>query len=732
MKVSSLFLLYFLILGASVCSFAQKDTTSGKRPLIPSTAQGTASSLLSYEVQTDVFSLLPPNVAFKEQYGNLQANYNTGQLNHEISLYNINVDNNLSIPVQLAYHNTGLQPAKVPTWVGNGWDLTVGGNVVQYVKGTDDFAATGLQNGQVRQELQQYMTGGMTTSQKYNYSRDVSEGLKDSQFDSFSFNLMGRVGKFYFDGSNVVFYNYLPLKVSFSSNQFAITDETGIVYTFSLVIDATGSFSDEFITGNTDPFIVSTRTWYLTKITTTSGVEAIFNYTPDIAYAISATNTSYSAGAKFAFGACSYSGSFSYAGQTMNATVGQYLLSEVLWKDKKVSFETIPRNDLTDPNSNKAKALSKIKVFDENNSLTKQIGFEYGYMNNNDRLQLQNVSVLDKVTGDKVETHSFEYFPSVVSVPIPALKTPTGINADNHAIDHWGYFNGKSNTSKVPRVDYSVAVPGAPTEFGDANRASDGGFSRAGMLTKITYPTQGHTEIVYEPNVVHFDTHSQVPFFMQNQEATGYSLFFDSGNRDCNTGGSTGQFTLSAPMTGAKINWILETNSPDDVSQFKLTLNGTDIINKIQTGQLKTDLTAGTYTYSVEPGCVSQSGSVVALALFKIERPVTPSGQGIDLEVGGNRVALIVDYGPDLNSNFRRIRYNDSFLTDIPYYVSTFEAGGGAGGTINSCVSCGTTYVLNSNNVYNWDGFHVQYLNATEELGFAASNGKKVYTYDPT
>jgi hypothetical protein len=710
-------------------SLTKKDSTKTIKKFLYAANSATSTLLSSYEAPTNLLKLMPPNVASMEQYGNLPINFSTGQLNYSMPLYTINVGDNLNIPIQLLYNNTGLKPDQVPTWVGNGWDLSGFGSVVQSVKGTDDFGNGGLQT--TSSELVNYLSGTMTDAVKYQYSSNVTRSEKDSQYDIFSFNMLGRNGKFYFDGSNIVFFNYMPLKVTFNGTVFTITDERGFVFTFALSVTNSGSFSDGFINGNTDPFLVSTKTWYLTQILTPSGVNVTFNYTADIQYSIGVTNTSYSVGASTDVTGCVQNNAFSYAGQSSNVTVGQYLPTEILWKGKKVTFETVLRDDLKDGSNNKAKALSKIKVHNESNTLIKQIGFDYGTAGYS-RLQLESVSMLDNSDDSKVQTFDFEYEGNTRSIPIPSL----GSNPANHSIDHWGYFNGKGNSSKIPRANYSLAVATTNTDFGDADRASDGDFSKIGMLKKINYPTKGYTAITYEPNAVNFGSHASVPFFMKKQHAASYTTLFDSGIKNCATGTITGTFIVPQTIIAAKITWALETNSFDDQSAFQLSLNGSPpyIISEgartLTNGEMITDLSAGTYHYTLYPGCVTlEATSITAQASFKVEQPVAPLG-GVDLAVGGNRISKIVDYDGLNAYNERNITYENSNLLDIPFYVSTFETGAGIGGTANSCATCGTTYVVGENNVYAWDGFHVEYRKVQELTATGGANGKQVHHYD--
>ncbi|MCZ8215445.1 MAG: hypothetical protein O9262_04355, partial [Cyclobacteriaceae bacterium] len=59
--------------------------------------------------------------------------------------------------------------------------------------------------------------------------------------------------------------------------------------------------------------------------------------------------------------------------------------------------------------------------------------------------------------------------------------------------DHWGYSNGKGNIHLLPREDHNGFETGA-------DREPDFSFAKAGILTKLQYPTGGTLEFDYEPN----------------------------------------------------------------------------------------------------------------------------------------------------------------------------------------------------------------------------------------
>lgn len=83
----------------------------------------------------------------------------------------------------------------------------------------------------------------------------------------------------------------------------------------------------------------------------------------------------------------------------------------------------------------------------------------------------------------------------------------------SYSQDHFGFYNGKSNTTLLPNIPgYSYWFG----SFGSADRSPDGNFSSKGLLTQINYPTGGSETFVYESNTV--------PFNGSNIEAGGVRI----------------------------------------------------------------------------------------------------------------------------------------------------------------------------------------------------------------
>ncbi|WP_259014622.1 hypothetical protein [Emticicia fluvialis] len=500
-------------------------------------AQQGSSLVAPFEGLSSRLRLLPPNAAKTQEFGNVPINFSTGQLNYNLPIYQIQVDENLTIPIQLAYNNTGLKPQDVPTWVGNGWNLDVGGTIVQNVNGIPDFGTNGLQQPDIRSEMLNYLNGTVVEPTRYEYLNDVMNSVKDSQYDLFSFNFLGRSGKFYFHADSIILMNKMPVKIAYASNSFTITDEKGYLFAFTLRKANFGTFYEgTALNPNGTPTNMNSATWYLTKITSPNGVEVNFNYIEDITYQTYAPSVSFSTGA-VADPDCRNKGSYDKSVTYTDTNIGQYLLDNITWKGKTVDFQFFSRNDLIDIVGTKAKGLSAILVYDEASLETNRIGFNYGYIGINDRLQLNSVSFIENKTPfAAVQTTSFEYFEKVGGdIPIPSLKTPSGFREPNNSVDHWGYYNGKYNpNSKVPDVDYSQITTTPLTTETLANRRADNTYSKIGMLKRINYPTKGYTEIYYEPNMVNFKT-SAIPFFLQTQTPEAVvddsSRFQIGGNR---------------------------------------------------------------------------------------------------------------------------------------------------------------------------------------------------------
>jgi YD repeat-containing protein len=258
-------------------------------------------------------SMPSANAASLGQYGEMPVSYFTGVPSISIPLYEVK-GNNVSLPIALSYHASGLRPDVHPSWVGNGWNLEAGGAITRKVNGfSDEFVTTYQPWGYMGyyynySNLNQARWTGNISFPGYrpvtpfgnNQSTDA-----DSEPDDFSFNFLGISGKFFLDQTGqwqvqsdralkVVFNStdfvkpftanfsnggYSPTGISQTFGIFTIIDEFGNKYVFGSK-DANNSaieFSDFMVPSTNDGFgntLIATS-WFLTKIISADGTESI-------------------------------------------------------------------------------------------------------------------------------------------------------------------------------------------------------------------------------------------------------------------------------------------------------------------------------------------------------------------------------------------------------------------------------------------------------------------------
>lgn len=123
-----------------------------------------------------------------------------------------------------------------------------------------------------------------------------------------------------------------------------------------------------------------------------------------------------------------------------------------------------------------------------NNSVVKTINLAYNYLGGADNSRM----LLRSVTESGKPPHVFEYYDESTILPSPIT----------YGIDHWGFWNGKNETSNQLIPTHQLLSNGDiyyPTN--DANAASRNpvfSYALIGQLKKITYPTKGTTTFEYD------------------------------------------------------------------------------------------------------------------------------------------------------------------------------------------------------------------------------------------
>ncbi|WP_024773051.1 hypothetical protein [Aquimarina macrocephali] len=459
----------------------------------------------------------------------------TGTPNVSIPLYTIG-SGDLNIPIGLSYHASGIKVNEESSWIGLGWSLQAGGVITRKIRGEDDFKGGGYYtNASLPDPPTDPSNGGnphgypptyvdrvvgefATASNNFKYplfkngeKKEYfdyllgSSNSKDWISDLYYISFPGFSGKFVFDrNSNIRFIEHTAKQIKYTQGSFVVTDELGNTYTFS----SKGSFYNE----NTS----SVNEWWLTKITSPKNrsIDFVYDtgavvYFPDIPSYTEKKAYTYT---QTSIPACdNYSDSFNDPIINLNSSTRSYL-QKIVFNGGEVEFIRDTSKNREDKYN--TQRLSQIKVYatiGSNRTIIKDFellndsyfvtsGNASGYANKvqshinydlntyaNKRLKL--TGIVEKNGNEQNRKYEFVYN----TTPLPS-KT-------SFSIDHWGYFNGKPNTTFLPEIEISYSNShgvSVPKTIAGANRKPDIDFAKAGMLQKIIYPTKGYTEFDYE------------------------------------------------------------------------------------------------------------------------------------------------------------------------------------------------------------------------------------------
>ena len=466
-----------------------------------------------------------PNVAALQRYGDIPVSPYTGVPDISIPLFQIN-SGNLSVPISISYHASGIKVSDEASRVGLGWALNAGGVISRTIIGEDDFisntfgyhATTSTAN--IPTGPKAAMSRGFNV-QKGNISvggiLDLPNLLRDGynfQPDNYNYNIPGGSGKFFLKrNKEVTLAKKEKIKVSCigsTADSWEIIGADGTKYLF-----------EEFETFNNNESgggspTTSRSAWYLTKIISTKKDTIYFHYLTTTNY-IRPTGSFFESINPVVFLAnstqsCGES-SLPFPSVTRETPGKDYknvYLDRIRFKNGWVKF--IYGNDRIDV-LNDFK-LNELQIYSTNNhfdtTLIKKVNLYYSYFSgtaygwtpasgNDDkvskRMRLDSVVEIDPL-GNRIPPYVFTYKnstgPSGTESLLPA-KT-------SFRRDHWGYYNGRTNTSLIP--EYSINQANEITVHtigiqGD-NRDPDANFNQLFVLQEIKYPTGGKTELEFE------------------------------------------------------------------------------------------------------------------------------------------------------------------------------------------------------------------------------------------
>ena len=240
---------------------------------LPAGAQNTANNFNAYMPQ---MPYLTPEAASLGRYGEIPVSEYTGVPEISIPLYTVQ-DGELSLPLSLTYHASGIKVAQEATWVGLGWDLQAGGCINRIVSGSydkeypintawADWEKFFAQSNTPFETLGDNSVWGgheenSSSIYKISLNQDLAYGMGEPDIfqvyvcgHSFAFILHPETGEPMLVGNNS--RSYRVEAMDSYDNSWKITDTEGIQYLF-------GQDGAEEAIGNGHRYIAS---WFLTGI----------------------------------------------------------------------------------------------------------------------------------------------------------------------------------------------------------------------------------------------------------------------------------------------------------------------------------------------------------------------------------------------------------------------------------------------------------------------------------
>lgn len=647
--------------------------------------------------------ILPsPNAASLGIYGNVPVGHYTGIPNISIPIYEITTGD-LTLPISLSYHASGIKVAQEASTVGLGWILNAGGCIVREIKHLDDFGYEGY-----------YSDSSVPTCDENNDVADPRDSRyfrylnneKDSEPDMFSYNFGNVSGHFFFDRKNgttntakkaeaiisnkdtwlkitcIRPENHSPLELSFE-----IMDAYGNTYLFGSR-ENTRSFQcalreppqqkylnryyQDFEPRDGNSYEITTA-WYLDKIITPKRDTISFEYEKE--RILSSVGVSEDASFMILmYGSGNGSTPLpktSYRYYCLSYTSNdQLLLKKISFNGGEINIDYGDREDIVfDDFGKKAKKADWLTIKNKSNNYVSRVRFNHSYLENrvedlslgaaeqkalNSRLLLDGITIY-RNSGSPDQNYKFTYN----TEPLPCKNS-------RHT-DYWGYYNEgpeplwNQSFHFAPsfEISYTDSKGYRQTKnYKGINKNPNIDRCQHGILTSIRYPTGGRTDFEYEIND-----------FSNN--------FLDSADSVVKIGGG---------LRIQKIYDLSDTSDTTSVRTFEYKKNGksSGILMTAPVYHLLFNLSemlvgAGSYSgeyvngtsNSYSPIMGSASGMYVGYSYVEERNTTHGVNNGYVAHSFYNNANRKVDLGENVIRNFPSIPYMDNGL---PIYTTFFDS----------------------------------------------------------
>lgn len=583
--------------------------------------------------------------------------------------------------------------------------------------------------------------------------KDIGEGRMDMAPDVYFLNFSGNSAKMFFDKNGAVFFS--PFKawkvLGNLSSGFTIIIEDGTRYEFSTIENS--STSSETYPGDGGGSINAGKSaWFLTRIVSANLRDSIsFNYSP-VSYTYEDGIPSYTIYDLFEeqdAGPCPGGAQMDTHREsyTLNyQTLSTYVLNSIVYNGGKIQFTiTADRQDVNSGNKYRISGMDIYSAVNTGFTLYKSIVFNQNYTNSTATDPLKKRLLLSSFyeTGG---TDTLKYIFSYIDPEaLPSKKS--------FSQDHWGYYNGKNNSTMVPAYDDN-----AGNVIAGADRGPDSVYMQKGLLKTITYPTGGTVTFDYEPhrysyyNANYEYTLQHIDSSVVNTSVSANTLLL--GSTPAKAADTTEFIMPNSPGQKPTITYFVKGQITGDAladvyiydENWNLKVSAGDSHNQTLTLPLVFDKGKKYYLVASREKATEQARISVA---YKKYEPYLASTVYSKM-AGGNRIKRVTLYDGINHSNdvVKRYRYmlNDSIssgvLLDYPKYedvtytayycnVSTSE-GGSPLSYKNGDLPYFTRYSASLNSLGRTQGSPVGYSKVSILNGENGENGREDFFYSIT
>jgi YD repeat-containing protein len=482
-----------------------------------------------------------PNAAALGEFADIPVSHHTGVANISVPVYTV-VEGELSLPISLNYHSSGIKVDEVASWVGLGWSLSAGGMISRTVIGAPDEGRMGGTGGASPRSPaagsgfykdygipQAMQDPACLNSPNYylppnnvckDYFWDAANGFLDTEPDLFTYSFAGYSGKFFFDANRTP--HSIPdndIRIEPIDNpQFfyawKLTTPDGRKYYFGGNNATENGYTDPNGLGYTTAYNRSNTVWYLYRIESQESSKWI-----ELDYVSEKYSYANRLSHQLVFNAnCGLvSGVPTAAPQTLMITkVDGVRLNKIRTSSGRTIVDFTPKSGKrTDLSSyaggfqqlnTEAAALHKIKITQGN--WCKEFVLHTSYFQSPMDLNYWPLydNGLDNNAQNDPDTRRLK-LNSIQEISCNGLSKPAyefTYNM-NHSIarrfslarDAWGYYNGANGNKALIPSGVPKPCNNAPL-FTGANREPDSTKMKAWMLEKMKFPTGAEKEFFYE------------------------------------------------------------------------------------------------------------------------------------------------------------------------------------------------------------------------------------------